>query len=306
MAVTVTRDLMRVFSATLRTVFDDAFAAQGGAWGEIATLLPSSQAVEEYGWLGEVPRMREWVDERAVKALSEYGFTIRNRKFEATVGVAREALEDEKHGQIRLRVRAMAEAAGAHYDQILFDLINQGETAPAYDGQPFYSDLRQVAGRLVSNLGSSPFSAAALEAAVTAMMKVPLPSGEPMAVTPTHLLVPPALKFQAARVLNSAFYPESSGAGTPGEMAANVLRGELKLVVSPRLASETEWHVLDCAHAVRPFLIQQRTPVEFEALDDPESGEAAFLRDEFLYGVRSRDNAGFGLWQYAYKSTGAG
>ena len=42
-----------------------------------------------------------------------------------------------------------------------------------------------------------------------------------------------------------------------------------------------------------------------EWLDEESGSESAFLRDEFLWGVRSRDNAGFGLYQYAYKSAGA-
>lgn len=309
MAVLVTRDLVRAFYASTKTIFDDSFQAQAGVHQTIATVVPSSLPVEEYGWLSQLPIMREFTDERVVKKMAEYGFSIRNKKFEATIGVSREALEDEQHGQIKMRVQQMAEAASAHYDQILFALINSGDTALCYDGQPFYSANHPVGGANISNVGTGPLSADALEGALAAMCEIPLDNGEPMMVTPTHLVVHPSQQFTARRLLNSGYYPNTvgAGAGQPAPFAANVLNGMLELVVSPRLATPTEWHVLDCSHAVKPFLIQQRLAPEFRALDGSD-GETdnSFLRDEYLYGVRSRDNAGFGLWQYAYKSDGSG
>ena len=41
-------------------------------------------------------------------------------------------------------------------------------------------------------------------------------------------------------------------------------------------------------------------PVEFAALEGSQSGEAAFMRDRYFYGVRGRYNVGYGLWQTAY------
>jgi phage major head subunit gpT-like protein len=131
-----------------------------------------------------------------------------------------------------------------------------------------------------------------------------MPNGEIMSVKPTHLLVPTDLQWTAKEILNSGYYPDAVGAGQ--KLAANTLQGALELVISPRLETATEWHVLDASHSVKPFIIQQRVLPELEALDGTNgSSDSAFLRDEFLYGVRSRDAAGFGLWQYAYKSTGS-
>ena len=125
----VTREVVRAFSATLKTVYDEAFAAQSvGSWRRLATEVDSSQQTEEYGWISEMPTMREFVDERVVKSLSESGYTIRNKKWEATIGVDRDVLEDEKHGQIKLRVQSLAEAASMHYDRLLFDLIKANGT----------------------------------------------------------------------------------------------------------------------------------------------------------------------------------
>ena len=252
--------------------------------------------------------MREWIDERAVKSLAAYGYQIRNKKFEATIAVSREVLEDEAHAQVRTRIESLAEAASAHYDALVFDLIKAGETANGYDNAPFYG-THQVGGVAVRNVGTASLSAATLETAIAAMMRVPLDSGEPMLLRPTHLLVPPELLFTALKLVASAFNPAPVAAGnTAGQMAANPLYGSLAVAASARLSSATEWHLLDCSRSVKPFILQQRIAPEFSALDGEEggAGDTAFLRDELLYGVRSRDNAGFGLWQMAFKSSGEG
>jgi phage major head subunit gpT-like protein len=299
MAVAVTRDYVRAFNPVLKAVFQDAYQPQRNVASKLATFIESNLPQEDYAWISALPTMRQFVDERIVNQLKEYGFTIKNLKWEATVGIQREVLEDEQHNVVKARLMQLAEAAQAHYDQILFVLINGNGVA--YDGTAFYHANH---GNLVSG-GASALSATSLAAAITAMKKQKLDNGEPLEVNPTHLLVPPDLEYTARTILNSAFYPSDIGAGKPGAFAQNVLQGSLELVVSPRLTTATEWHVFDCSHYVRPFIVQQRIPITLEWLDDEHESDATFMRDEYLWGVRSRDNVGFGLYQYAYKSVGA-
>ena len=299
----VTAENIALLSATVKSIYEDAYKAQSGIAAQIATWLPSTQQAETYAWIGEHPVMKLFLDERTIAALKDYAYTIRNRKYEATIGVTRDMIEDDQTGQIALRVRSLAEAGMEHYEQLLFELIRAGETAPCFDGQPFYSNAHPVGAGTAGNLSTNELSAANLQLAISAMMKRTLPSGEIMSVKPTHLLVPTDLQWTAKEILNSGYYPD---AVTGQKLAANVLQGALELVVSPRLATATEWHVLDASHAVRPFIVQQRVTPELEALDGSSgTSDAAFLRDEYLYGVRSRDAAGFGLWQYAFKSSGS-
>lgn len=307
MPVTVSREMIANLTAGVKLVYSDAYQTSGGSWRSMATLIESTLAVETYAWLSELPTMREFIDERVVKELSEFSYSIRNRKFEATIGVAREVLEDEQLGQVKIRVQSMAEAAAAHFDQLLFDLIAQGTVVVCFDGQPFYSGAHHTGGMAVSNVTNLPLTSENLETVLTAMKRIPLDNGQPMVVQPTHLLVPPELGFTAKRILNSTYYPEATGSGQPGALSENPLKGSLEIVESARLHVPTEWHVLDCSHPVKPFIIQQRLAPEIRALDGSEGEtETTFLRDIYLYGVRSRDNAGFGLWQYAYKSSGTG
>jgi len=119
-----------------------------------------------------------------------------------------------------------------------------------------------------------------------------------LGVTPDLLVVPPDLQWTAMELLESRYWP-GEGSVT-AKTASNVLRGKLDLMVSPYLTDTNDWFVLSTKGLVKPIILQSRTPAEFAAL---ESGsENGFMRDEYLYGVRARYNAGYGLWQMAFGS----
>ena len=63
----------------------------------------------------------------------------------------------------------------------------------------------------------------------------------------------------------------------------------------------TAWYLLDTSRAVRPIIWQEREKYEFQQITQ-ESSEYVFMNDRYLYGIRARVNAGFGLWQPAYGS----
>lgn len=65
--------------------------------------------------------------------------------------------------------------------------------------------------------------------------------------------------------------------------------------------SGTPWFLLDTSRSVRPIIWQVREGYEFQSMDRPGDPNV-FLEDEYIYGIRARVNAGFGLWQLAYGS----
>lgn len=65
--------------------------------------------------------------------------------------------------------------------------------------------------------------------------------------------------------------------------------------------SGTAWYLLDASRAIKPLIYQTRKAAQFTALDS-NTDENVFMRNEYLYGVDSRCNVGFGFWQMAYGS----
>ena len=61
---------------------------------------------------------------------------------------------------------------------------------------------------------------------------------------------------------------------------------------------KTAWYLLCTGKAMKPFIFQKRREYKLTSLDR-ENDENVFFRNEYLYGVDARVNAGYGLWQLA-------
>lgn len=110
----------------------------------IATTINSTSSEEVYGWLGDIPKLREWIGDRQVKALAAKGYTIKNRKFEGTIGVSRDDIEDDKLGLYGPRIEMLGQSAAQHPDEILFELINAAFSTNCFDGQFFFDNDHPV------------------------------------------------------------------------------------------------------------------------------------------------------------------
>lgn len=77
--------------------------------------------------------------------------------------------------------------------------------------------------------------------------------------------------------------------------------GEVQSVSNSGGGTGTPWFLLDTTRAIKPMVYQERIPYRLTSLTN-DTDEKVFWKDEYIYGVRARSNAGFGLWQLAYGS----
>ena len=295
----VKSDIPRLLEAGLKAIFFDAYDAAPGDWEQIASVIPSEHDTEKYAWLGSVPQMREFKDERIPAGLLEHDYSIKNKTWESSISVDRAALEDDQYGQIKLRIQSLAEEARRHQNELVFGLLKDGFTSLCHDGQYFFdTDHAEGESGTQSNKGTDALSAASLQDAVTKMSKFKDDKGKPLGIMPDTLVVPPDLKWTAMELIDSVFAVDTVTGKTDNRK--NVLAGSMSVIVSPYLTDTTDWFLLCANRAVKPIIFQSRVPIEFAALEG--SSENGFMRDKFIYGVRARYNAGFGLWQTAYGS----
>ena len=303
-------DIPKLLLAGMRTEFMRAFTTAEKMYPTIATEIASNKAQETYPWLGAVPKMREWNDERVPKGLAEHNFTVANRDWEASIAVDRNALDDDQYGQIEIRVRELSTEAARFFDELVFTLIPEGinttgstgslydgRSVACYDGKAFFAtNHSEGLSGTHSNRGSAALSASALQTAITAMRKFKDDAGKPSHVRPNNLVVPPDLEWTAREILNSTNYPSTS----TDTSAINVLRGSLDLVVNDYLTNTNNWYLFDTTRVVKPVLLQMRkTPV----FSDLTSGtEAAFMRKMLYFGVDWRGATAFGDWRTGYAS----
>ncbi len=140
--------------------FKGAFTSVSPMWDKIAMLVPSTSSEEVYAWLGANTQLREWIGERVHQNLKLHGYTIKNKTYEGTVTVPREAIEDDQYGTYTPLVSQMGLDAILHPDQLLFSLIQLGISTLCYDGQYFF-DTDHPVGLSGQEVSVSNFTAGA-------------------------------------------------------------------------------------------------------------------------------------------------
>jgi phage major head subunit gpT-like protein len=296
----VTRDFLSATYTGFKSLFDKSIAQAEPLYPKLATVVESTTDKESYNWLGSVPAMRRWTDERVPGALRTNSYEVENRKYEATIEVDRETFEDDRLSQIRPRIEELAVRAATHPDELVVGLLNDGFTSACYDGQFFFDDDHEEGqSGAQSNLLALALSADNLETAVAAMLGFKDDQGKPLGIMPDTLVVGPDNFFTAREILNSVSIVVA-GTTDVEKPGGNPLSGMLKLEVSPHVDSG-RWFVLATNYPVRPLLFQWRVRPEFTTVSNP-GDEYVFSTDTFKYGVRSRCGAGYGLWQLAVGS----
>lgn len=218
------QNLNLVYSG-FKAIYTDAYDAAPADAMKIAMEVPSAATEETYGWLGQFPQLREWIGPRVVQNLSAHAFTIRNRKFESTISVARDHISDDRIGVFKPMFAEMGWLARQHPEEMIFGLIAAGFSTTCFDGQNYFDTDHPV---------------------------------------------------------------ENTD-------------GVVESVSNMQAGSETPWFLIDTSRMMKPIIWQTREKYEFQAMDRT-TDEHVFINDEYLYGVRARVNAGFGLWQLAFGS----
>ncbi len=288
----------------LRSEFFDRLGKVVTVYQDLSTRIVSTSDSETYRWLGTVPRMREWGTGRLARGLRSESYSVENLKYEATIEVDRDEIADDQTGQIRIRIGELAQRAATHKDYLLTQLLINGDSAGfnGYDGVPFFSHSH-VSGQSgtqdndlsfdvsVPNDPSTDEFKAALKAAIGQILSFKDDQGEPMSLSPAGLVcvVHPMLLYTALETVRAATIEQTS----------NVLAGVARVVAMPGLASQNAWYLLKTDGVVRPFIFQDREPVEFGAL--AEESEEGFKREKLLFGVRARYRLTYGYWQYAVR-----
>jgi phage major head subunit gpT-like protein len=118
--------------------FQDGRGKAAPQWNKVATLVQSAGASTTYGWLGKWPKFREWVGDRVFNNLQAHAYSIVNKKFESSVEVERDQIEDDLIGAFAPIFLEMGQAAEEHPDELVFSLLKAGFATNCYDGQYFF------------------------------------------------------------------------------------------------------------------------------------------------------------------------
>ena len=280
-------------------------------YDKVSSTIPSDGNANVYGWMAELPEMREWIGERTIANLKEYAYTLANRRYELTYAIKRDDIKDDKLAVYATHFTQLGQRTKKHPDLLMAAAMNGGQSSPIlYTTQPYFSTAHLVdpfnaTAGTYSNYSSSgmALTAANFEAVRYAMMAYKGESGTPLGIVPNLLVVPPALEMQARRILTSSMIPAPGGAQPGFAPEANVLESAAEIVVATDLqAYPTTWYLMDTTRGILPFVYQLREASEFAMLvaaTDP----GVFDKNEYHFGSTIRDAVGYTLPFLCYKAT---
>ncbi|SDH91852.1 Mu-like prophage major head subunit gpT family protein [Roseospirillum parvum] len=134
----ITHGTLKTLYTGFKTSFQQGLGQHESQWPTVAMKVNSTTRTEEYGWLGKIPGVREWLGDRVVHGLQGHGYAIRNKNHELTVGVSRDDIEDDNLGIYAPMFTEMGRSVGAYPDEQVWGLLANGFSTPCYDGQPLF------------------------------------------------------------------------------------------------------------------------------------------------------------------------
>lgn len=294
------RDLSVTFTAAAR------MQAAMNFYPRICTTINSTSADEKYGWLGNVPSIREFIGDRVYRQMQAASYELVNKTWEGSQIVDRHAREDDRLGYYTPLMQMLGQRAAQHPDKLLFETIVNGESSTCYDGQFFFDTDHQWgdSGTQSNDLTSAAVDTAnvtqsefedAYNAARTAMLTYRDDAGE-FLVQPTvtglsslMLLVPPELEVIANKAIRSVLV----GGGN-----SNVILDAPEIVTTPFLTSSTKFYLLNLGQPLRPFVFQQRAGLRLQTngADSIEFKDVKFMTE-------ARYNVGYLAWWNAVLTT---
>lgn len=278
----------------------------------VSNLFGSDQASEQYPFLGQVPRMREWIGGRQAKGLRQNSLTIRNRHYESTIEIALSDLRRDKTPQIQARISEFADEGDAHWGTLVSSLIQNGASTVCYDGQ-YYFDTDHAEGDSGAQSNDITVDISALPCAVHGAVTAPSVEemqqsivkgiaqilsfkddrGRPMNSNARSFLVtvPVGLWIPAVAAVTAI-----TTAALQQNVNPSLLAGmKIDVQMMPELTWTDSFAVWRTDGPIKGLIRQNEMDPQLKLKD--ESSEFAFDNDAIQIGIDAWRGADYGLWQ---------
>lgn len=289
----VKRGLQKIFDKSYHGISDQW-------WTKLALKVSSTGAEEEYHWLGAIPGLKELLGEITIKNLLNHGFTIKNKEWEDTVGIKRKDIERDRLGIYTPLVQLMAEAAAYQPGELVAQLLVGGFTQKDYTDTAFFAQNKKAhaKAKAFTNKGTKKLSQGNYREARASLTGRLNAEGRAMRLgKDLQLVVSPTYEATAKEILTAEKLNNNT----------NIDRGTATPLVLPELlalGAEHNWFLLEAGSAMKPIIVQIEVEPKSAMVTDPDDSHVVKFQ-EFIYQVYARHNAGYGLPELAWGSTGA-
>lgn len=134
----ITASVLRALGQGFQAAFLNGIESVKPQWPLVGMEVNSNTKIENYGWMKDLPGMREWVGDRVIHNLESTNYQLINKHWEHTVGVDRDDIEDDQLGLYNNRFAMQGEIAAQHADTLLWQALLAGFSTTGLDGQYFF------------------------------------------------------------------------------------------------------------------------------------------------------------------------
>lgn len=298
--------------------FAAAYAEAKSYADQVSDELPSDTRTETYAWMDFLLAGREWRGSREIQDVIGLGYSLTNKRFEGTVGLDIDDVEDNRINQFGPTLQRLGRAAKMIYDRLLFSQVstvdaNKGvmfnaENLLTFDAVNFFSaahpiDISNPALGVQSNYYSTGYALTMANFATVYTNGESLIGRDlmPLGILFNKLVIPPALRTAARQICKADIIATAVGINA-AQAQSNVWKDTVDPVEIPLLNGDPSvWYLLDTTLPIKPFIRQLRKAPQFVSLARP-SDPNVFWEHKLIYGYWTRLAAGLGLWWGATKA----
>lgn len=290
----------------------DLFARpQAGFWETFTAKFPMNGQQLGLETFGPGGSMAELVGNRRWGGLREYlkQIPVKVYSTDPSLEIPSKAALGDITGALKSQIDMFMSPAAWAWDKFATEVITGNATgidgvALLHNSHPYGSG-----GATWDNLTTDALGFASFNAGIVAMESLLGENGEPLNISPTHLMVGPGLSRTALEVVGAVrpFAMNASGVEAATSVLAttgigNVLAGRVEVIVNRRLSS-TEWYLMDLGKEAKPVAMGELEALHGVAVTSPDSSG---MVDRSVYRYFIEGKAGFGGWwpQTIYGSEG--
>lgn len=270
---------------------------------KVQSQLPAGDG-EKLDFLGMVPALREWVGARSAKKPLEYKYQVTLKKFESTVELPLDWINNDKTGLVQSQMSMLAQRYNPQwYGKRVAALLNAGESGLGFDGKAFFADDHTWgdSGTIDNKLtyaaatGTTPTAneaASAIVAAVSAMQGFKDDRGEPINESMSAITIVAPTGDIGAAVMQAV---KEKNLDTGTGVRTNPVLGlglNIEVLISARITVARMFIVNSSPGAV-PFVFIENTG-EFKRTMKGPGSDFEHDNDAWQVGLKAVGEAGYG------------
>lgn len=309
-----------IFLRNANTMIRSAWSSAPTPFAAYTTTVPTDSETFEDGWIGRMPKMREWLGPRVVHSPGPQTYSVTVQNWENTYGIDEFLFDDTKFGIYYPMIADLGLQGKRQPGFVIRDMLeNTGSQTGArqngLDGLTYFNTAHLV-NIYKSSLGTysndfrggfavgsvtvgGALSGTALFTAAEYMSTYTAEDGERFGIAPNLLIVPPTLRSAADYILKNQFSGPNTwttfGAAVTQVGASDNMwrRMGIDYMVDPNLLSNTAWYLADTGHSVKPVRWIQREGTTYTPRVSP-TDENVWVNHQLLWGARMRGTSAWG------------